>query len=102
MLQFYLDRVVATERQNKMQLLSSKSYLIALITRDSVKEHSGQFEFSDGVSHYNIVNGRLQIDIKMKDDVFYHYHFPYKVKDNQNKIKENKEIKREMERKDIK
>lgn len=84
LLQFYLNRVLATERQNQSQLSAGKAYLIAELTQDLAKDNSGQFTFNYGNSNYQRKNQQILIEVHLKNGQSYHYHF----KEEDDKTKE--------------
>ena len=88
LLQFYLSRVIATQRQNQFQLAASQAYLMAELTQDLAKGNSGQFTFNYGSSTYQKENQRLLIEVHLKSGQFYHYHFKEEGDKTKDKIAE--------------
>ncbi|MGT2924961.1 competence type IV pilus minor pilin ComGG [Streptococcus caviae] len=84
LLQFYLNRVLATQRQNQLQLSASQAYLMAELTQDLAKDNSGQFTFNYGSSSYQKENQQIVIEVRLKSGRSYRYHF----KEESDKTKE--------------
>lgn len=80
LLQFYLHRVVATERQLQMQTLQSKAILMAELTKDLAEGESGSYQFSEGKSHYEQISEHLQVTVTLKQKT-YHYSYLNHQKD---------------------
>ncbi|EMP69587.1 competence type IV pilus minor pilin ComGG [Streptococcus ratti] len=90
LLQFYLNRVLVTQRQNQLQLSASQAYLIAELTQDLAKENSGQFTFNYGSSIYQKENQKILIEVHLKSGQSYRYHFKKESAKTKEKLAERK------------
>ena len=54
LLHVYLERVVASSRQNQAQMISSQSRLMAEMTMDLADKEAGAFSFSQGTTTYEV------------------------------------------------
>lgn len=75
LLQFYLGRVQAAERQNHVQLSAAKAYLIAQLTVDEADEKSGALTFNQGRSTWKRRGEKLTISVTLPDGYVYQYDF---------------------------
>lgn len=75
LLQFYLGRVVAMERQHQAQLSASQAYLIAESTKGLAKESSGHLDFEQGVANYVFQDNQLRVTVKLSEDQTFDYVF---------------------------
>lgn len=75
LLQFYLGRVVAMERQHQVQLSASQAYLMAELTKDLAKEDTGHLTFDQGVADYNFQDNQLQVVVKLPNQQEFDYVF---------------------------
>ncbi|MGT2829059.1 competence type IV pilus minor pilin ComGG [Streptococcus hillyeri] len=75
LLQFYLGRVQAAERQNHVQLSAAKAYLIAQLTVDDADEKSGALTFNQGRSTWKRRGEKLTISVTLPDGYVYQYDF---------------------------
>lgn len=75
LLQFYLGRVVAMERQHQAQLSASQAYLMAELTKDLAKEDTGHLTFDQGVADYNFQDNQLQVVVKLPNQQEFDYVF---------------------------
>ncbi|WP_202922613.1 competence type IV pilus minor pilin ComGG [Streptococcus sp. S784/96/1] len=94
LLQFYLGRVQAAERQNHVQLLASKAYLIAQITLDEATEKSGRLQLSHGTSYWERKGEKVAVSVSLPDGHVYHYDF---IKDEEQKSEPEKSEKVESQ-----
>lgn len=74
LLQFYLHRVVAAERQLQAQTLQSKAMLMAELTKDLAEGQSGSCQFSEGKSSYEKTTEHLQVTVTLNHKT---YHYSY-------------------------
>lgn len=84
LLQFYLGRVVAMERQHQVQLSASQAYLMAELTRDLAKEDTGHLTFDQGVADYNFQDNQLQVVVKLPNQQEFDYVFQSVQKEKAN------------------
>lgn len=78
LLQFYLNRTVAAERQYQAQNTASQAFLMAELTRDLADSGSGTVIFTQGKTSYKQEAGKLEIQVQMANGKQYHYYFLYK------------------------
>ncbi|MFS1663933.1 competence type IV pilus minor pilin ComGG [Streptococcus sp. zg-JUN1979] len=72
MLQFYLGRVIANERQQIAQEYASKAYLIALVAKDNAKD---TMVFEDAMVEINKAKGSYVVSVQLSGDKSYQYRF---------------------------
>ena len=84
LLQFYLGRVVAMERQHQVQLSASQAYLMAELTKDLAKEDTGHLTFDQGVADYNFQDNQLQVVVKLPNQQEFDYVFQRAQKEKAN------------------
>lgn len=84
LLQFYLGRVVAMERQHQAQLSASRAYLMAELTKDLAKEDTGHLTFDQGVADYNFQENQLQVVVKLPNQQEFDYVFQSVQKEKAN------------------
>lgn len=84
LLQFYLGRVVAMERQHQVQLSASQAYLMAELTKDLAKEDTGHLTFDQGVADYNFQDNQLQVVVKLPNQQEFDYVFQSVQKEKAN------------------
>ncbi|MGT2894366.1 competence type IV pilus minor pilin ComGG [Streptococcus downei] len=75
LLQFYLDRVVANQRQNKALANNSQAYLIAQMVKDQAKQPSGSLSFEQGQASYQKEGQLLTVKVSLSDGASYSYDF---------------------------
>lgn len=78
LLQFYLGRVVASERQHQAQIKSAQAYLMAEMSKDLADEESGQYQFDKGT-----VKDKLLVEtvtLGSKEEFQYTFYLPKKEK----------------------
>lgn len=89
LLQFYLGRVVASERQRQAQIKSAQAYLMAEISKDLVKDDSGQYQFDKGLVTYQHKDDVLVETVTLESKEEFHYTFYLPKKENQAPEKES-------------
>lgn len=104
LLQFYLNRQTAHQRNLLAQQERQEAYAIALLTKEQKLADSGQFSFNKGQSHYRQEKDQLVVNVVISDRT---YDFTFaikepkarldKVKDKDEKPKQEKEEKSEAE-----
>ncbi|EFQ56455.1 hypothetical protein HMPREF9176_0109 [Streptococcus downei F0415] len=75
LLQFYLDRVVANQRQNQALEQNSQSYLIAQLVKEEANGSSGTISFEEGKATYQREGERLSVKVSLSDGASYSYDF---------------------------
>lgn len=75
LLQFYLGRVLAVQRQNQAQTLSARAYLMAQLTADQADDKSGAVSYKQGRSTWIQKNDTLAVTVTLADGQSYQYHF---------------------------
>ncbi|MFC3932317.1 competence type IV pilus minor pilin ComGG [Streptococcus dentapri] len=75
LLEFYLDRVVASHRQVQALKNNSQSYLIAQIVEKEKTDSSGKVIFNQGEASYQRNGSNLTVIVKMTDGSDYTYDF---------------------------
>ncbi len=75
LLQFYLDRVVANQRQNKALEQNSQSYLIAQLVKEQANGSSGTISFEEGKATYQREGERLSVKVTLTAGASYSYDF---------------------------
>lgn len=77
-LQFYLGRVVAMERQQSAQLLSTKAYLMAQMTKQVADKLEGKVSFEQGQATYEAKGGVMTVNVLLKNGQSFSYDFNVK------------------------
>lgn len=82
LLQFYLGRVVASERQHQAQIKSDQAYLMAEMSKDLADEESGQYQFDKGTVSYHYKDKLLveTVTLGSKEEFQYTFYLPKKEK----------------------
>ena len=74
LLQVYLERVLASQRQNQVQIQASQSRLMASLTADLADNKQGSFRFDQGQASYEVQGQKLIVTVQTKDTSHtYHY-----------------------------
>ena len=66
LLHVYLERVVASSRQNQAQMISSQSRLMAEMTMD---KEAGAFSFSQGTTTYEVKDKQVIVRVASKGQI---------------------------------
>ena len=66
LLHVYLERVVASSRQNQAQMISSQSRLMAEMTMDLADKEAGAFSFSQGTTTYEVKDKQVIVRVASK------------------------------------
>ena len=69
LLQVYLERVVASSRQNQAQIVASQSRLMAEMTMDLVDKEAGAFSFSQGTTTYEVKGKQVVVRVASKGQI---------------------------------
>ncbi|MCO4481018.1 Late competence protein ComGG [Streptococcus infantarius subsp. infantarius] len=82
LLQFYLGRVVASERQHQAQIKSAQAYLMAEMSKYLADEESGQCQFDKGTVSYHYKDKLLveTVMLDSKEEFQYTFYLPKKEK----------------------
>ena len=96
LLQFYLNRQTAHQRNLLAQQERQEAYAIALLTKDQKLADSGQFSFNKGQSQYQKEKGQLVVNVVISDRT---YDFTFAIKEPSVRLDkdQDKEEKREAE-----
>ncbi|WP_231088889.1 competence type IV pilus minor pilin ComGG [Streptococcus gordonii] len=78
LLQFYLNRQTAHQRNLLAQQERQEAYAIALLTKDQKLADSGQFSFNKGQSHYRQEKDQLIVNVVISDRT---YDFTFAIKE---------------------
>ncbi|MBS6097739.1 MAG: competence protein ComG, partial [Streptococcus vestibularis] len=63
LLHVYLERVVASSRQNQAQIVTSQSRLMAEMTMDLVDKEAVDFSFSHGTKAYEVKDKQVIVRV---------------------------------------
>ena len=69
LLQVYMERVVASSRQNQAQIVASQSRLMAEMTMALVDKKAGAFSFSQGTTTYEIKGKQVIVRVASKGQI---------------------------------
>lgn len=71
LLHVYLERVVASSRQNQAQMISSQSRLMAEMTMDLADKEAGafSFSFSQGTTTYEVKDKQVIVRVASKGQI---------------------------------
>ena len=69
LLHVYLERVVASSRQNQAQIISSQSRLMAEMTMDLADKEAGAFSFSQGTTTYEVKDKQVIVRVASKGQI---------------------------------
>ena len=69
LLQVYLERVVASSRQNQAQIVASQSRLMAEMTMALVDKEAGSFSFSQGTTTYEVKGKQVIVRAASKSQI---------------------------------
>ena len=78
LLQFYLNRQTAHQRNLLAQQERQEAYAIALLTKDQKLADSGQFSFNKGQSQYQKEKDQLVVNVVISDRT---YDFTFAIKE---------------------
>ena len=80
LLQFYLNRQTANQRNFMLLQERQTAYAIALLTQNDLTEDSGELSFNKGKSRYQKENGNLLVAVEVSGRT-YDFNFSMKDKD---------------------
>ncbi|MGT2930006.1 competence type IV pilus minor pilin ComGG [Streptococcus dentasini] len=90
LLQFYLERLVANQRQNQALESNAQAYLMAQMIAKEASDSSGQYSFNQGKAIYQQGDQFLRVTVELSDGGRYTYDFPRKSSDDSNTSNEDK------------
>ncbi|MBJ8350200.1 competence type IV pilus minor pilin ComGG [Streptococcus zalophi] len=75
LLQFYLGRIVASQRQHQAQISQSQSYLMAQMTARIASKDKGQLIFKEGQTSYEKTKENISIQVQLTNQQTFSYTF---------------------------
>lgn len=101
LLQFYLNRQTAHQRNLLAQQERQEAYAIALLTKDQKLADSGQFSFNKGQRQYQKEKGQLVVNVVISDRT---YDFTFAIKEPSVRLDkdQDKDKKSELEKEEKK
>lgn len=99
LLQFYLNRQVANQRLFQANRERTEAYAMAVLTKETVTEESGQLAFDQGSTHYRRQENLLEVSSQLANQKSYSFYFESK-KEPEKKDKEAKDSKNAKESKE--
>ena len=92
LLQFYLNRQVANQRLFQANRERAEAYALAVLTKETATEESGQLAFDKGNTQYRRQGNMLEVSSQLANQKSYSFYFESK-KDPEKKDKEAKDSK---------
>lgn len=92
LLQFYLNRQVANQRLFQANQERTEAYALAVLTKETATEESGQLAFDKGNTQYRRQGNMLEVSSQLANQKSYSFYFESK-KDPEKKDKEAKDSK---------
>ena len=99
LLQFYLNRQVTNQRLFQANRERTEAYAMAVLTRGTVAEESGQLAFDKGSTHYRRQGNMLEVSSQLANQKSYSFYFEIK-KEPEKKAKDTKDSKETKESKE--
>ena len=99
LLQFYLNRQVANQRLFQANRERTEAYALAVLTKETVTEESGQLAFDKGSTHYRRQGNILEVSSQLANQKSYSFYFESK-KEPEKKAKDDKPSKNAKESKE--
>ena len=99
LLQFYLNRQVANQRLFQANRERVEAYALAVLTKETVTEESGQLAFDKGSTHYRRQGNMLEVSSHLANQKSYSFYFESK-KEPEKKAKDGKDSKNAKESKE--
>lgn len=99
LLQFYLNRQVTNQRLFQANRERAEAYALAVLTKETVTEESGQLTFDKGSTHYRRQGNILEVSSQLANQKSYSFHFESK-KEPEKKAKDDKPSKNAKESKE--
>lgn len=90
LLQFYLNRQATNQRLFQANRERTEAYALAVLTKDTVTDDSGQLEFEQGSTHYRQQGKMLEVSSQLANQKSYSFYFENK-KEAETKAKNAKE-----------
>ena len=89
LLQFYLNRQVSSQRLQLFNRERTEAYAMAVLTKATAKDDSGEMEFEQGKAAYRKERKELEISSRLSSGHSYSFTFVISKKEEE-KAKENK------------
>lgn len=99
LLQFYLNRQVTNQRLFQANRERTEAYAMAVLTKGTVTEESGQLAFDQGSTHYRRQGNMLEVSSQFANQKSYSFYFESK-KEPEKKAKDGKDSKNAKESKE--
>ena len=99
LLQFYLNRQVTNQRLFQANRERAEAYALAVLTKETVTEESGQLTFDKGSTHYRRQGNMLEVSSQLANQKSYSFYFESK-KEPEKKAKDDKPSKNAKESKE--
>ena len=99
LLQFYLNRRVTNQRLFQANRERAEAYALAVLTKETVTEESGQLTFDKGSTHYRRQGNILEVSSQLANQKSYSFYFESK-KEPEKKAKDGKDFKNAKESKE--
>ena len=90
LLQFYLNRQVTNQRLFQANRERTEAYAMAVLTKVTVTEESGQLAFDQGSTHYRRQGNMLEVSSQLANQKSYSFYFESK-KESEKKAKDPKD-----------
>ena len=90
LLQFYLNRQVTNQRLFQANRERTEAYAMAVLTKETVTEESGQLTFDKGSTHYRRQGNILEVSSQLANQKSYSFYFESK-KEPEKKAKDAKD-----------
>ncbi|KGM36786.1 competence type IV pilus minor pilin ComGG [Streptococcus sinensis] len=90
LLQFYLNRQVTNQRLFQANRERTEAHALAVLTKDTVTDDSGQLAFDQGSTHYRQQGKMLEVSSQLANQKSYSFYFENK-KEAETKTKNAKE-----------
>ena len=97
LLQFYLNRQVSSQRLQLFNMERTEAYAMAVLTKATAKDDSGEMEFEQGKAAYRKEGKELEISSRLSSGHAYSFTFVISKKD-EDKAKEDKKATDKKER----
>ena len=99
LLQFYLNRQVTNQRLFQANRERAEAYALAVLTKETVTEESGQLTFDKGSTHYRRQGNILEVSSQLANQKSYSFYFESK-KEPEKKAKDDNPSKNAKESKE--
>ena len=99
LLQFYLNRQVANQRLFQANRERTEAYALAVLTKETATEESGQLAFDKGNTQYRRQGNMLEVSSQLANQKSYSFYFESK-KEAEKKAKDGKGSKNAKETKE--